>query len=163
MWYNAHHDVMLYKEGNQVYFKQLRSKPRICEKHQIEKTVKEFCARCINQTAYRCPECNRERYQAQNARTETKLRQRNWALRKNYGLTAEAYNTMVAEQGGICSICKRPPHTKGKNGNMLLVDHDHKTGVVRGLLCHDCNRMLAEAQDNPSVLRAAANYLENYS
>lgn len=64
---------------------------------------------------------------------------------------------MFAHQGGVCAICGRPP----KN-TPLNVDHDHKTGLVRGLLCWHCNsRVIGAARDEPSVLRKAAKYLDH--
>ena len=54
-----------------------------------------------------------------------------------YGITAEQYNKMLAEQNGVCAICGRPPKTK-----RLHVDHDHKTGKIRALLCMMCNTKL---------------------
>jgi hypothetical protein len=53
------------------------------------------------------------------------------------GITDDEYAGMLAEQGGGCAICGAPPKTR-----RLHVDHDHKTGRVRGLLCHRCNRAL---------------------
>lgn len=136
-------------------------KPIICERHQIERTLAVKCDKCKNQTAYRCPECEKERWHRQNQRIENKHRQREWHLQKNYGITTEAYNTMVAGQHGVCAICGNQPNTGGNNGKILLVDHNHKTGEVRGLLCHRCNKMLSDAQDDPSILEAGAEYLRS--
>lgn len=62
------------------------------------------------------------------------LRNRRYEL-KQYGLTVEDYDTMFDTQGGVCAICGEPP----VNGARLVVDHDHETGKVRGLLCSPCN------------------------
>src|SRR4051812_36221868 len=56
---------------------------------------------------------------------------------KRYGITPEKYAEMLFAQGGVCKICKCPPGS-GKR-TVLEVDHDHKTGEVRGLLCASCN------------------------
>ena len=63
---------------------------------------------------------------------------------------------MLAAQGGVCCLCSRPPTSKRR----LAVDHNHATGVVRGLLCHPCNRFLGHVNDSPAMLRAMAEYLE---
>lgn len=64
---------------------------------------------------------------------------------------------MLQHQGGVCAICNLPPRGKLP----LNVDHDHKTGAVRGLLCWTCNhRLLPAAKDSPQRLSAAADYLE---
>lgn len=135
------------------------TKPLICPKHNIERTYAVHCKDCKGQVTYRCTECERERWTKQNQQVENKQRQRKWHLQKNYGLTTEAYNTMVAGQNGVCAICGTKPNTKGNNGKILLVDHNHKTGEVRGLLCHRCNKLLSDAQDSPAILEAGAEYL----
>lgn len=60
-------------------------------------------------------------------------------------------------QGSKCAICQRPAdkHTR------LVVDHDHQTGYVRGLLCTQCNNAIGQLQDSPDLLRQAALYLED--
>jgi hypothetical protein len=63
------------------------------------------------------------------------------------------YEARLAAQGGVCAICGRPPKTR-----RLDVDHEHKTGAVRGLLCHRCNRNLPTWVTR-EWLEAAAEYL----
>ena len=65
------------------------------------------------------------------------------------------YDVLLEQQGGVCAICGNPPSNRRK----LDIDHDHKRMVVRGLLCHRCNRVLANWIDS-SWLRRAADYLE---
>ena len=69
---------------------------------------------------------------------------------------------MSEAQGGVCKICGNPPKDKlgGSKEPMLVVDHDHSTGQIRGLLCNNCNVAIAHAKDNPSILVAMANYLQ---
>lgn len=57
-----------------------------------------------------------------------------------YDISVEEYDMLLDWQGGVCALCDRPPKTV-----RLSVDHDHKTGETRGLLCVRCNRMLREA------------------
>ena len=57
--------------------------------------------------------------------------------RAQLGLTLAAYEALLEAQGGGCAICGATPKTR-----RLDTDHDHKTGKVRGLLCHRCNRAL---------------------
>ena len=59
-------------------------------------------------------------------------------LQKFYGLTAAQYEVMVSDRDGVCDICGKAPTGKGIAGK-LVVDHDHATGRVRGLLCVPCN------------------------
>lgn len=60
---------------------------------------------------------------------------RNWKLKWKYGITIERYDQMFLQQHGLCKICK-------KQKRRLVVDHDHETGKVRGLLCDPCNLAL---------------------
>lgn len=74
-------------------------------------------------------------------------------LKRLYGVSKEQYEGMLSKQGGCCAICKRPPKRY-----RLAVDHDHKTGKVRGLLCSPCNLVL-HWFDTPELYEAILNYL----
>lgn len=77
-------------------------------------------------------------------------------LKRSFGMTPEQYLELFEAQGQACYICRRHPRNQ-----RLAVDHDHTTGVVRGLLCKKCNRdILGHVGDSPEVLRRAAEYLE---
>lgn len=77
-----------------------------------------------------------------------------------YGLSLADYACMLSAQGGVCKICKCPETTqlKGKV-KALCVDHCHVTGVVRGLLCQNCNRGVGLLKDSPEILDHASSYL----
>lgn len=96
------------------------------------------------------PELNRERI-------------RNNDLKRHYGITPAEYEALFVAQGGVCAICGQPEHLmwKGKL-RRLAVDHDHKTGKVRALLCSDCNTSIGKMHDDPYLLRRAADYIEEY-
>lgn len=79
-----------------------------------------------------------------------------------YGLTREAFEAMYRQQHGRCAICgTKVPHKvgRGQGRRTLVVDHDHETGAVRGLLCPNCNTGLGMFKDSPENLRMAAEYL----
>lgn len=78
-------------------------------------------------------------------------------LRK-YGMKKAGYDRLLYLQDGVCAICKRPQ----KGAKRLAVDHDHRTGVVRGLLCDACNHAIGEMEDSPARLRCAARYLSKF-
>jgi len=80
-------------------------------------------------------------------------------LRK-YGISAAVYEAMRKSQGFKCAICK-DKETDRKRG-MLHVDHDHKSGAVRALLCGACNTGLGRFRDDPRILRRAAGYIEKH-
>lgn len=69
-----------------------------------------------------------------------------------YGLTIDDYAQLMRKQGGQCGICAK--------SRRLGVDHCHKSGRVRGLLCNDCNFFLGLAEDDPHRLQAAIAYLK---
>jgi Recombination endonuclease VII len=73
------------------------------------------------------------------------------------GLTPEEFDRIVEAQDGKCAICLTPPGRRS-----LHLDHDHKTGHARGLLCKDCNHMLGCAEDEIEILEAAIEYLQKY-
>lgn len=93
--------------------------------------------------------------------------QKNYRLIGQYGITLDEYNAMLEKQDGVCAICGNPEvkaqarnGTNGiKNLDSLLVDHDHKTGKVRGLLCYRCNTGIGKLNDDPNLLRKAARYI----
>lgn len=78
---------------------------------------------------------------------------RNAHLQRRYGLTPKQFKQLVAENGPTCRICRRIP-------DIFHVDHNHTTGVVRGVLCGDCNRGLGIFHDSVEALAAAIVYLE---
>ena len=88
------------------------------------------------------------------SKTPKKDKQRDSRLRKTYGISLADYNRMLKAQKGGCAICGRPPKKRA-----LDVDHSHRTGKVRGLLCHRHNRGLAWFSDDPALFRKAARYL----
>lgn len=82
---------------------------------------------------------------------------RNRALKKHYGITLEQYNEMLSAQNDRCALCGTE-----KNGKTFHVDHDHKTGKVRGILCYKCNVGLGSFDDDTKRLRKAINYLHKH-
>lgn len=73
---------------------------------------------------------------------------------RRYNITVEQFNERLIAQEGRCRICGK---FNGKK--RLVVDHDHTTGEVRGLLCNLCNNMLGFSRDDPEVLARGAKYL----
>lgn len=103
--------------------------------------------------AYAWQRANPEKVRASGTRARVK---------RLYGLTEADYVAMLAKQGGLCAICRKPQSVRRQNKtpDRLAIDHDHATGKVRGLLCHNCNHALGKMRDDPSLLRAAIAYLE---
>lgn len=80
---------------------------------------------------------------------------------KRYGITVRDYDYRLAIQNHTCAICFAP-HRPDLHRGRLVVDHDHKGGRVRGLLCDDCNKVLGFAKDRSDVLERAAVYLRRW-
>lgn len=108
----------------------------ICTVCQTEKPTEEFktkttCKSCVSDT------------------------QRGVRLKKFFNLATSEYNDILLFQNGNCAICKNPPKTV-----RLAVDHCHKTGLIRGLLCAMCNRAIGVFRDNVERFRSTTSYLE---
>jgi len=95
-----------------------------------------------------------KRYQERN-----KERAYRAMLKRRYGISLEAYNLLLARQGGVCAIC----HGEQINNKQFAVDHDHVDGTVRGLLCHHCNVAIGSFQDSPTIVESALRYLKQFS
>jgi hypothetical protein len=100
---------------------------------------------------YTCRACDRK-----------KAKQKN--IVRNFGITLQMFRKLEAEQGGGCAICGRK-ETRRRRGKAvrLSVDHDHKTGQIRGLLCTTCNTALGLMNDDTKRLRRAAEYLDKHA
>lgn len=100
--------------------------------------------------------CQRRKDKLRRARTDkrfeaAKNRQRH--LKSRYGITIEDFMEMAEKQDHRCACC-------GNLDQNLMVDHNHDTDKVRGLLCNNCNSMLGYALDNPRRLQLGIDYLE---
>jgi Recombination endonuclease VII len=80
-------------------------------------------------------------------------------LRSRYGMEEAEYDRLLARQRSRCAVCKaRTPGGRGE----WRIDHDHVTGQIRGLLCNNCNSGIGMLQDDPKILRAAVQYVEQH-
>ncbi len=145
-----------------------------CCRCQEFKPLSEFGAlkSALHGVRSNCRPCEAEKFREWRDRNPDK--DLNTLLRRKFGITVEQYRVMLAEQGGICAICGEPPTddnsgrwVKQRRGTRakprLIVDHDHVTGQVRGLLCGRCNTGIGMLQDDPIIVRFALKYLEGHS
>jgi Recombination endonuclease VII len=100
------------------------------------------------------------RWKAENPALATRLRrERNW--RSKYGIGQAEYDAMLAAQGGKCALFEVCGSTEpGRGHRYWIVDHDHETGKLRGLLCHKCNVYRVGSNDLQSA-RAVISYLKD--
>lgn len=111
----------------------------------------------------RCVTCHKTYQREYRRRVEKGVRlvnkDKKYAMKKRYGITAQDFDAMGKRQGWACASCgvrfDLSQRALGPN-----IDHCHKTGVVRGLLCNGCNRALGFINDNPATARKLADYLE---
>jgi hypothetical protein len=82
---------------------------------------------------------------------------KDWRLKRHFGIGLPEYRRLVRLQEGLCAICGEPPMP----GESLSVDHDHETGMVRGLLCRHCNIGLGKLGDTIETLLVAVEYLRH--
>jgi len=86
-----------------------------------------------------------------------KEKAQNYSLTKLYGITLVERDLMLKGQGGCCTICSIPEQEASRG--RLHVDHNHTTGLVRGLLCHACNTAIGLLRDSPDITMKATEYL----
>ena len=91
-----------------------------------------------------CKACYNVRWVAKTPRAREHIRRymRGWHLDKKYGLTEPQYQELFTAQRGLCKLCLREPRGRWKR---LHIDHNHKTGRIRGLLCDPPNRIVVAA------------------
>lgn len=143
---------------------------KICSTCNVEKPISEFYSRSANYRAkYNCDsrhgvckDCFRIRRNI-HRKANPEFR-RHEVVRDLYGITIAQYKQMVIDQKGLCAICGQPETWRWK-GKLcgLTVDHDHKTGKIRGLLCNACNRALGNFHDSQALLESAIAYLKSHS
>lgn len=117
----------------------------------------------------RCKECNKNRlveYRKNISRdTEKALRRkeqkRNINLIANYGVTLEDYYKILKDQAYCCAIC-HDSWIDAENDREWPLDHCHKTGIIRGILCFNCNALLGHSKDDEDTLLNAISYLRKY-
>lgn len=83
-------------------------------------------------------------------------RTKDLCYRNRFGISLDKYEDLKKEQNNTCSICGLPEIDK-----VLVVDHCHKTGKVRGLLCNNCNTAIGMFNDDIDIMSSAISYLIN--
>ena len=108
---------------------------------------------------------NRKRLANASPELRERLRRtrRNYHLKHSFGISVDDYETLLLKYGGVCAVCKMPEtHIRRGSGKSLDVDHDHSTGMIRGLLCSACNSSLGLLREDSKRIRALAEYIESW-
>lgn len=141
---------------------------KTCSNCKVEKPVTEFyfCRSVKAGLSAYCKTCNNRRNRAWYKANPDRVKANSAAWRKanpgayrkrTYNLSPADYEALRVTQAGLCAICR------GDGGNRALcVDHDHTTGKIRGLLCHNCNRGLGLLKDSYEILIVATAYLKKW-
>ena len=133
-----------------------------CSKCNEHKTLESFPKdnRYSDGRRPRCKSCIARYLVEYRQRDPGKIK--DYFLKRDFGISIDQYNQMLASQGGLCAVCKKPEYYKHQSGKTksLSVDHCHTTGKVRGLLCGDCNRAIGLLNDSIDLLLDAATYIQ---
>lgn len=134
----------------------IKQKCRICNKN---KSINNFgkASTCKNGRRKQCKSCLSKKSSKRYFKNKERHQYRLFVNRlKIYNLTVEEYNNLCELQNFVCAICKN----KNRSGRRLAVDHCHKTGKVRGLLCDGCNIGLGKLGDTIESITLALKYLQ---
>jgi hypothetical protein len=145
---------------------------RLCRDCGDCKTTSEFWASEVKLKRPSCIACSKKKQAAWRDKNRNKTRKKHaawrdahpgknlqYSLKRRYSITVERYQEMLNAQDGLCACCGRP----GEGGALrLLVDHDHDTGEIRGLICRRCNTGIGMLGDDADGVRRALDYLERW-
>jgi len=135
-----------------------------CSKCELRKPIKDFTTDRSNPDgkSHRCRDCTRKDHRTWRSINAVELRKKHTRLHrlKRFGITAEAFESILIAQDYKCPICLNDlvMGTIG-NGKNACIDHDHESGAVRGVLCATCNRALGLLKDEKSFVERAVQYL----
>lgn len=142
-----------------------------CTKCKTRKPASKFVKVKVRNGSERpqswCKQC-KSKDKAKRALTiKGKRKLKDDALKRFFGISVEDFERMESSQRGLCAICKKPQPPRNRQGRTmqitLAVDHCHKTGRIRGLLCDKCNFGIAHFDDNIETLKQAIAYLDQYA
>lgn len=148
---------------------------KVCPGCENEKDLDEFYTDAVKGTRSRCIACEKAYGKDWYRKNKRKNRNRSYKwiaknpdevrskrLQNAYGITAQAYDQMLADQDGVCALCHKPEKAKSRSGAIraLAVDHCHDTGRVRGLLCRKCNQILGEIGDKLESAQKLVLYMK---
>lgn len=135
---------------------------KVCSRCELGKESDDFYFYAGRHFPY-CKECAGKADKRRRAEDplRTKRADRAASLKALYGITLEDYDAMLEAQDGRCAICGTTECGHGRT-EFFLVDHDHDTDEVRGLLCQGCNTGLGGFRENIDSLKSAIDYLESF-
>ena len=135
---------------------------KVCKTCNIVKNLGDFYYNRYNigKLTKKCKACISIYYKDRNKDPEIKRRKNNYELKKYYNISLNEYEKMISKQNSCCKICNRHQNLFKYE---FAVDHNHKTGKIRGLLCQPCNTALGLFKDDIEVINNAMRYLNEGS
>jgi hypothetical protein len=132
-----------------------------CSTCQETKPLEDFNKNRSSKTGYhnQCRPCTKLWKPSPEALKEARRKTREWNRLKFTGFTQEDFKSKLEEQNGVCAICG----TDDPGKLDFCADHDHATGIKRGVLCRKCNAGLGQFNDNPELIAKAIEYLSHYT
>lgn len=116
-----------------------------------------------NKESPRCRSCSLNYRRKLSGFESNQEYRRNWAMLKKYDIDLSGFDALWIAFKGKCGICNNdlilPTKTRGQGRRSAVIDHDHKTGNLRGLLCNSCNKALGLFDDNYETLKQAVAWL----
>ena len=157
------------KEYKKLYYQEYNKRPDVIARLKAKMATPEFKKKqkeyrekpgvkeryAKQQSEYRKDPDYRAKKLARGRRRDVAEKARISLIKRKYGLTKDEYDAMLSLQGGACACCETTEW--GKKGP--VIDHDHATGAVRGILCCRCNSSAGLMGDNPDYLLRLAAYL----
>lgn len=130
---------------------------KICTKCNIAQPLTEYHKNKLGKDG-RQPRCRSCLHEAQ--RQYRKTNGYGASIKYRYGITLEEYKQKLLEQNNQCKICSIIFESTLDRKSTPVIDHDHTTGKMRGIICHPCNVCLGLAKDNTDTLQKMIRYLE---
>lgn len=129
---------------------------KFCTKCGLEKDESEFNKHKVTKDGLNswCKMCAKENHKKWYTENFKQIREQK--IKNKFGITIDQYNEMLLKQNNKCAICGKH---QNENKKSLAVDHNHKTGHVRGLLCYNCNISIGKLGDDLFGLIKAVDYI----
>lgn len=139
-------------------YKKLKCRCQVCRSWKQQHTAKDSEKAKERSRIWRLNNIEKSRQNSKDYQKNNPEKLLQFQLKK-YGITVEDYNNLEKQQEYVCAICKNKCIYKDR----LSVDHNHKTGKVRGLLCGNCNTGLGKFKENVDLLEKAQQYIQEHN
>ena len=151
------------KERLKIYYGNYRKEYYEKNKKELNKKSKIYQRKRYKENPERFLRYNKKSYLKNREKCLLRIRKRH--LKRKYNISLEEFNQMILDQNNLCAICNKPEsriHNKTNELQYLSVDHCHKTGKIRKLLCDRCNLMLGKYNDSIELFELAVKYLKSF-